>query len=126
MRNLLPKKAKLDLLAGKIVRARGFCEAGDKCLVTATSGLIDKQLTWAHIISRRYLLTRWEIKNAFCLHMICHRYFTDHPTEWEIFVIEKIGEENYLALWQRAQSFEKVDYEATFLRLKETIRLMKI
>lgn len=119
-RYLLPKKRQLDLLAGEIVRSRGRCE-NDNCLSKAPhTPLFLKQLTWAHIISRRFLNTRWDISNAFCLCWACHQYFTAHPLEWKDFVIAKIGEEAYEVLLRKSQLMTKPDYGQILFKLKET------
>lgn len=43
-------------------------------------------LQCAHIVSRRYRVTRWDEDNAMALCMRCHVYFTHRPLEWENFI----------------------------------------
>lgn len=69
---------KLDRLAGDIVRSRGVCEAkGYNHLECDTY-----PLQWCHGTSRRYLMLRWEPRNAWCMCRTHHGYFGDHPIEW--------------------------------------------
>lgn len=96
MRRLIPKKAQLDKLCSEIVRAKGKCE-NELC-----KGKGQSRLTWAHIIPRNYYQIRWRIDNAFCLCWSCHYYFTNHPIEWEEFVIKMIGEKKYRRLKREA------------------------
>ena len=90
-----PKGAKkrADDLFSKIVRSRGECV---KC------GSTDFLQT-AHIISRRFSNTRCDEDNAFCACARCHHYWTDHPVDFGIFVIETIGEDAYADLLKRSQ-----------------------
>lgn len=124
MRKLLPKKAELDKLAGAIIRARGYCEALAICKTIISTSIHAKRPTWAHIVSRRYLETRWDLDNAFCLCMGCHAYYTYHPVEWEQFVIQKIGAKKYEELKKRAVSTTKVDYGQKKYLLEKSKKLI--
>jgi hypothetical protein len=115
-----PKKAYLDKLASELCRLRGHCEAEDKCRSNKKeSSSAARRLTWAHIISRKYLLTRWSLDNCFCLCWGCHWYYTNHPLEWEEFVISKIGENKLMELKRRARENKKPDYELIAYELKQ-------
>lgn len=103
----IAQRIRLDRICGKKVRDRGKC---DKCRS------IDN-LTWAHIISRRYYSTRWDLDNALCLCLDCHRYYTDHPFEWEIWVRNKIGG-RYDNLYLKANTYMKMDYKEVLKKLK--------
>jgi hypothetical protein len=96
-------KRKADIIFSKIVRAPGRCE---NCYRTA----LDVQLQCAHWISRRYSNTRVDPDNAFCLCAACHRWFTNHPTEWGRWAISKRGEDTYRRLFEAAQQTSKVDW----------------
>lgn len=63
----------VDDLFSKVVRRRGNCV---RCLST-------HRLQCAHIVSRRYRATRWDLDNAVCLCAKCHTYFTHRPLEWD-------------------------------------------
>jgi hypothetical protein len=87
MRALLPKKAHLDNLARSLVTSRGKCEAD-----CGKGGERDYDpFVWGHIISRECLYLRWRLDNAFCFHLSCERYFTNHPAEFREFCAKKIG-----------------------------------
>lgn len=64
----------------------------------------------AHIISRSYYTTRWDIENAVILCLKCHMKFTSHPLEWEQWIIKRIGQEEYEALKRKALSYKKINY----------------
>ncbi len=124
MRALLPKKAELDKLAGAIIRARGHCEALAICKSINSTSIHAKRLSWAHVVSRRYLETRWDLDNAFCLCMACHMYYTYNPIQWEQFVINKIGKRKYDQLKKRAVSSTKVDYGQKKYLLNQAMKLI--
>ena len=46
-------------------------------------------LQCAHIISRRYRVTRWAPENALPLCAGHHTYYTHHPLEWEAFIEQR-------------------------------------
>lgn len=104
-------KRKCDALFSKIIRARGKCEE------TCTGA----SLQCAHIISRSYLATRWDYDNALCLNVKRHMFYTHHPVEWELFLIEKIGQKKLEELRRRALNYRKMsinDYKELYERLK--------
>lgn len=70
-------------------------------------------------MSRRYLGTRWDLDNADCLCAGCHFYFTTHPVEFRLWLVEKMGREGFEALEQRALRIAKPDYEEIVDRLKK-------
>lgn len=102
-------RIKADTLFSKFIRRTGTC---------ARCGAVDR-LQCAHIVSRRYLSTRWDEDNAVSLCSGCHIYMTHRPLEWEQWVIQKMGEENYAALKRRALVSAKPDYDAIVERLKK-------
>ncbi len=112
-------KKECDNLFSEIVRNRGFCrKSGTR-----------KQLQCAHIVSRSYKVTRWNLDNAFCLSKNWHAYFTWRPLEWEMFVIQQIGRKKYedlkkLALTHLNLNYKKrtkEDYEKLYEELKKQI-----
>lgn len=88
-------KNKCDRLFSQLVRSVGYCE---KCGRSE-----DVQLQCAHWISRRYVHTRTDPDNAFCLCAACHRWFTDHPTEWGRWAVEQRGEDVYARLFEASK-----------------------
>ena len=74
--------AEADRLFSLAVRERdGVCRA---CGSTYA-------LQCAHIVSRRYHVTRWRLNNAVTLCLPCHKRFTEWPLEWEVWVNAEIG-----------------------------------
>ena len=59
------------------VRGRGPCVFRVDC-----SGAVQ----CAHVVSRRYRVTRWNPANALPLCAGHHVYYTHHPLEWEAFI----------------------------------------
>lgn len=110
----LPKtkqKQLCDILFSQIVRTAGKCF---KC--NRTTGL-----QCAHIVSRSYHATRWDLDNAVCLCNGCHVYYTHHPLEWEVFICIKIGKDEYDQLKKRALNYSKPDYAALYEQLGGTL-----
>lgn len=105
-----PKTAKnaADRLFSQRVRTKGRCE---RCGTTDT-------LQCAHWISRRYAWTRTHPWNAFCLCARCHRWFTDHPTEFSDWALDKRGRAAYRVLLERSQRRDKFPWLLEERRLK--------
>ena len=72
-------KQKADQLFSVFIRRRDmWCAAlGRDC---------KRPLQCAHIVSRRYLATRWDEQNAIALCLGHHKFFTEHPLEWEVWL----------------------------------------
>jgi len=62
---------KLDALA----RQRCFERDGHKCVRCGSP-----KVQWAHVISRRHLITRWELDNALSLCYADHAYWHSYPS----------------------------------------------
>lgn len=104
------RRRTLDIKFSLLVRSAGACRRCGK----------GTNLQCAHIVSRRYLGVRWDPSNAFCLCASCHVYFTHRPLEWDAYVEQEIGADNYLALKKRALAFVgPVDYVAVLSALDE-------
>jgi len=104
-------KKKADRLFSRLVREHGRCE---HCGSLGTS----VQLQCAHWISRRYSHTRTDLANAFCLCAACHRWFTDHPTEFGRWAIGRRGEDTYQRLLRQSQDRSKFDWTVEVARLE--------
>ena len=78
---MLTSERRADRLFSEIITSVGRC---DYCRS-------DSQLTCAHIISRRFKSTRWDLDNAICLCFNHHRYFTEHPAEWIEYIDSRLG-----------------------------------
>lgn len=107
-KKLLIKKC--DKLFSDIVRSIGECE---HC------GAKDKTLQCAHIISRQYRNTRWDLENAVCLCVKCHLYWAHkNPLAFVDWLEEYYGEDIRQRLRLKSQSIEPVDLEKTYEFLK--------
>ena len=77
-------------------------------------------LQCAHIHSRSYSATRYDLDNAITLCRSCHMYFTQRPLEWREFVDDLKGLSYYDQIGRRALSGARVlvgvDYEAEATR----------
>lgn len=105
-----------DALAGALCRSRGSCESGRP----EHKG----SLQWAHGFSRRYLSTRWDKRNGFCLCAGCHLYFTLRPHEWEAWMQERLGPV-YYELQRQALSIAHIrprDVEDTIEELERATK----
>lgn len=81
-------------------RAGGLCERCGK--KPEKSGLHA-----AHIFSRRHKATRHDSDNALALCMGCHFWGHRNPTEFLLWVQDRMGAEAFEALRQRAQATSK-------------------
>jgi hypothetical protein len=102
-----------DVLAGKIVRAKGQCEG---CTVYAKSeGAV---MQWAHGFSRRYRAIRWNLLNGFCLCSGCHWRWTNDPLAFDEWLRKQWGQPVYDELRAIALKNEKQDMPAVLAKLK--------
>lgn len=104
------ERNKADRLFSLWVRSIGYCE---NCLRSN-----DVQLQCAHWISRRYSHTRTMEANAFCLCSGCHRWFTDHPTEFGRWAVDKRGEDTYQRVLKASRTRSKFNWKDEIERLK--------
>jgi hypothetical protein len=88
-------KNKCDRLFSMRVRAAGVCA---RCGET-------RNLQCSHFISRRYLGVRYNLLNAECLCIWCHKFLTDRPLEACDRAIEQLGEAVYQELRRLALAF---------------------
>jgi hypothetical protein len=95
-----------DKLWSGIVRAAGKCGSQER-------------LQAAHGFSRRYLGTRWDLRNGWCLCSGCHVRYTHDPIGWDDFLREELGAALYEQLRFSATIRRSVtDYEAVIAALK--------
>jgi len=101
-----------DDIVGARVRSRGECE--DIRIHNCT-----RSWQWAHGLSRSYHNTRHLEDNGFCLCSGAHKFYTDRPLEWEIFLLQKWGEEKLHEMKKLALDHSKViDYKELYNKLK--------
>lgn len=93
-----------DRLFSLWVRSIGRCQAKDG---RPCSG----GLQCAHGFSRRYRNTRWDPDNAWCLCQAHHTYYTHRPIEWDLWMLDRQGVEDYVWLREQALRTTKVDLE---------------
>jgi len=74
-----------------------------KCIETNAT----KKLQAAHIISRGYKNTAWDLENVVTLKVGRHKWYTHRPLEWEIFIDSKFGAGYYERLKKRALNYRK-------------------
>lgn len=73
----------------------------------------------AHLLSRMYAATRWDLDNAWTLCQRCHYRWTKRPAEWTMLLENKLGRDEYERLRARAFGFgSKPDYAAVRLYLE--------
>lgn len=104
-------KGKADRLFSLIIRSEGMCRScGEREY---------RKLQCAHVIPRRYSVTRTDESNAMALCWSCHRRFTDDPFAWVSFIFSTLGEAEYDRLKVKAREGVgvKVDWEAEAARL---------
>lgn len=100
---------KLDSLWSKIIRSKGYCT---RCGKTG-------RLEAAHIYSRRFVATRWDLDNGLCLCSACHRWGHDKPLDFSVYVLNTIGETTVERLRRTAHKLtQKYDYEKRLEELK--------
>lgn len=101
-------KNKADRLWGLIIRSEGVCRRCGKQPPEVS-------LQAAHILSRRYTATRWDLRNGLPLCMGDHHWGHNYPLEWEVFVNEQIGEALHQELKDLALGYtgriSRVNYE---------------
>jgi len=102
-------KKHADRIFSDLVRSLGYCE---KCGST-------QYLQAAHIISRKYSITRTDFRNVFCLCAKCHRYFHDFPREYSHFITDSQLAPYYDEVFELAHVGGKVDWFMEVDRLKE-------
>lgn len=90
---------KLDVECSRIIRSIGYCVSCKK-----TDYL---KLQCAHIFSRTYRNTRWDLKNLICLCAGCHFEAHKNPIRFVEKVKEHLGEYEYEALKNRHNSIKR-------------------
>lgn len=79
----------------------------------------------SHFHSRRKWTTRFDEENVDVLCIGCHRFFTEHKTEYKEWKKGQIGEKAYDLLELRANITGKKDFLAARLIWKEELKRLK-
>lgn len=88
-------KHRKDRAWSEAIHARGACEIhGAACR---------GRLEAAHGISRRYSATRHDLRNGFLICAEAHRFYTEHPSIWTDWLIDRLGASEYQELSRKAQ-----------------------
>jgi len=103
-------KRMADKLWSEIVRSAG------KCRICGST----ERLQAAHGFSRRYLGTRHDLRNGWCLCSGCHMASTHHPLMWDDFMRQELGD-LYEPLRAKALAKCIPDYEAVIAELKAKV-----
>ena len=129
-----PKQKPEDDLYSEYIRKRAIMRVGGcerrhalKFDVELDSGRIRpawKSLDCAHLISRRYHGTAWDIDNALGLCGSCHMNI-DSMDQKSIFIVGKIGRKQYELLLIRKAGVHHIDKAALILYLKRQIEKLK-
>lgn len=116
MKKIRPNKKTADDLFREVIRNKynSICQ---NC-----SSKYNPQV--AHLISRGYYTTRWDINNAVILCSRCHTYYTFKPLQWEDFIKNRIGEKKWKELREKALEYKKIDYQAIMNDLIEQLELI--
>ena len=97
-------RLKADALFAIHIRNPQRCTNSSECRSSrADATPAGKAIQCAHIVSRRYRNTRWEEANAIPLCAADHKFFTEHPLEWDDWVEALIGVEAYEELKRKAK-----------------------
>jgi hypothetical protein len=111
----------MDIVFSKLVRLRDR----QQCQSCART---DRKLDCAHIESRRHSATRWDPDNAMCLCFACHQWYGEHPYEWCEFVTDRMGEQAYADIRQKARAvkkWKKGEKEALYQDLKAQLKALE-
>lgn len=107
-------KARCDRLFSTLVLSRGACQYCGRTKPAV-------KLETAHLLSRRFIRTRYEPTNAFCACCACHMAWTDNPVRFARFALFEIGSDEYDRLCDLSESRTKMDWVATEARLRELL-----
>lgn len=109
---------KADKLFSKYIRQRDKeCQA---------SGNHVGVLQCAHLISRRYLATRFDDRNAVALCIGHHKFFTEHPIQWDTWCVFWLGLRPWESLREKAVVGGRPDYESIIEDLQDLLDIQTL
>ncbi|MCP3853815.1 MAG: hypothetical protein GY698_03640 [Actinomycetia bacterium] len=91
-------KKQVDTLHSRLVRERDVV-----CQYHPDPADCAGNLQCCHIVSRRYLTTRWQMENAVAMCARAHVSMTARPDEWAVWVDDRFGPGFYQAKAREAQ-----------------------
>ena len=71
-----------------------------------------------HVLKRRYLNVRWNLKNGRALCRMCHAWAENNPVSYEVVIVQEIGQGAYEALREKALMVVKQFYDEIRKELK--------
>lgn len=114
------KRDKADSLFSKYVRlSQKECV---HCHRRGTGDLSIEGLQASHFHGRRKESTRYDLENVDCLCISCHRYFTEHKTEYEQWKLEQLGQKEYDLLLLRANNYMRKDRKMEAIKWKLALK----
>lgn len=75
-------------------------------------------LQCAHLISRRYMATRWDVGNAVALDLYHHKLYTEDPLGWDEWCEERLGAHRWNELKWHARRGGMPDMGQTITELR--------
>lgn len=102
-----------DKLFSLAVRSVGRCESGRDTHLG--------NLQCAHGFSRSYKAIRWDRRNAWSFCAGCHTYYTHHPIEWDLFMMDRLGVTVYCDLRDLALTHRMPDLEVVLAELRAEV-----
>jgi hypothetical protein len=79
-------------------------------------------LQCSHFYGRRKESTRFDLLNADSLCAGCHKWFTEHKTEYEAWKLERLGQKEYDLLMLRSNTPAKKDRKLQAMIWKELLK----
>lgn len=111
-------KNKADKLWSIVIRQAGECIRCHRKPPEVT-------LQAAHVISRKYTATRWDLRNGFCMCVGCHHWGHMNPAEWGLWIIEMLGADLVTELQTTAREYpgrlKKIDLEEVIASLQDSV-----
>jgi len=107
-----------DSLWSEIVKLRdnSTCQY---CKLTHTKEGKEKVVQAHHIFSRTYKSTRWDTANGITLDKYCHKFIAhEKPELFRMFLINWMGEAEYLRLFAKSQIVKAHDVAASEIALE--------
>ena len=113
-------KTKCDKVFSELIKTRDHW----RCVETGAT----TNLQTAHLISRSYLATRWELDNAVTLTAGRHVWYTHNPLEWREFCFKRLSKERYEELEKKTRARRKwtvSELEELYAELTDKLKALR-
>ncbi len=100
-----------DKLFSLAVRSVGVCQIDD-------DRPCNGNLQCMHILSRSFRAVRWDRNNALCGCAGHHKHYTENPAGWFLWVVDRMGLDEFQALYERAHTHVAPDLELVLAELR--------